>query len=363
MYGISGESCLDAKVKGEDWHDDGGPSYNCEWYSQKKKRCKKYGGKHPWKGLTANDACCACGGGEGEGKALKPVCVDLTLANGDPWHDEGGPKTTCQWYSEKSNRCKKYGSKYPFEEMTASAACCTCGGGIEQANNVVVEEGAETFPITAHLRLFNISVADITMNKQVRLVQALEKVLNLEKGAVKIKKLKDFDVPQRKKKTMINPFEGRRNNNRQRTGPVFNFKPRKAVTNAVDVSFVVRLTEVSVFQLNFKKAVDKRYMRQQIRRRLKTVSRVTIPKMMSGLACMGYCNTATPTKEDGEECYCGQDCLVMGDCCPSFFVVPCLEEKRITFAPTPAGPGDHWAAANQRWNMLDPNQGEYKPIG
>ena len=39
-------------------------TYNCLWYAQSgSKRCQWYGSRFPHAGVTANNACCACGGG------------------------------------------------------------------------------------------------------------------------------------------------------------------------------------------------------------------------------------------------------------------------------------------------------------
>ena len=48
---------------GLDWHDSYGSKYTCAWYSQNVNRCDKYGAGSPNSGLTANQACCVCGGG------------------------------------------------------------------------------------------------------------------------------------------------------------------------------------------------------------------------------------------------------------------------------------------------------------
>lgn len=45
------------------WHEDGFPQYDCVWYEQGQ-RCSRYGGYYDGSdGKTANQACCACGGG------------------------------------------------------------------------------------------------------------------------------------------------------------------------------------------------------------------------------------------------------------------------------------------------------------
>ena len=46
----------------EGWYDIDGPTYDCEWYSQGS-NCASYGDSYANEGLTANMACCVCGGG------------------------------------------------------------------------------------------------------------------------------------------------------------------------------------------------------------------------------------------------------------------------------------------------------------
>ena len=49
------------------WHDSDGEKYNCEYY-EKHDKCKSWGDDYAWpsdsRGKTANEACCACDGGE-----------------------------------------------------------------------------------------------------------------------------------------------------------------------------------------------------------------------------------------------------------------------------------------------------------
>mmetsp|Transcript_17007 Transcript_17007/g.23945 ORF Transcript_17007/g.23945 Transcript_17007/m.23945 type:complete len:585 (-) Transcript_17007:137-1891(-) len=45
-----------------DWHDANGSTYNCSWYDLGT-NCQLYGDGFESQGFTANEACCACGGG------------------------------------------------------------------------------------------------------------------------------------------------------------------------------------------------------------------------------------------------------------------------------------------------------------
>ena len=54
------ETCTDI----DSWFDADGEQFNCAWYSaQPHYRCMVYGDRSRHDGMTANDACCACGGG------------------------------------------------------------------------------------------------------------------------------------------------------------------------------------------------------------------------------------------------------------------------------------------------------------
>jgi len=57
-YGEEWKTCEDT----ENWHEDGYPTYNCEWYAYNLDYCHKeyYVG---WDGEYAHSGCCACGGG------------------------------------------------------------------------------------------------------------------------------------------------------------------------------------------------------------------------------------------------------------------------------------------------------------
>ena len=45
------------------FYDNAGTKYNCKWYASNEKNCRKYGDDYPNGGVTANEMCCACGGG------------------------------------------------------------------------------------------------------------------------------------------------------------------------------------------------------------------------------------------------------------------------------------------------------------
>merc|ERR1712195_223760 len=51
-------------VDGILWNDSDGANYNCAWYARTLSNCAAYGNSFANEGLTANMACCACGGGD-----------------------------------------------------------------------------------------------------------------------------------------------------------------------------------------------------------------------------------------------------------------------------------------------------------
>ena len=71
------------------WHDPDGSNYDCAWYAALN-RCSLYGDSYPNFGKTANEACCACGGGS------QSVCQNI-----QGWYDSDGVKYDCSWYSQR----------------------------------------------------------------------------------------------------------------------------------------------------------------------------------------------------------------------------------------------------------------------
>jgi hypothetical protein len=63
---------------GKTWHDSGGEKYNCFYYEDND-LCVSDGDKYANDGMSANDACCACGGGSG----------GVAVETGEPQPDEG----------------------------------------------------------------------------------------------------------------------------------------------------------------------------------------------------------------------------------------------------------------------------------
>jgi hypothetical protein len=345
--------CHDVMVNGVNWHETGSTKYDCKWYAGRESRCSEYGDNNPWGGFTAKKACCLCGGG-----ATDTQCSDLTLVNGEPWHDEGGKSTDCKWYAGKRKRCNKYGDKYPFDGLTANDACCTCGGG-----EIVEQEAPEPLKlhsVSAKVRLFNFTVEELTQSKAIGLIQALSSALTVPMQNLNVSKYEDYDVPD--------PWARKGNAmsliNLTKSGPAARHRrkawaqqqPNKART-AVDMTFTAKVANLETFKTRFDRAIQKRTLKAKFRKVMPSLSRVSSPFGLEAVdvACFENCNRGRAFEEYGEKCYCSQVCIEFGDCCPSFFDLKCLPPDWVTFSPTPSGPGDHWLARNQQWNMLDPN--------
>jgi hypothetical protein len=86
-------------------------------------------------------------------------CEDVTLENGEEWHDIGGEDYTCNWYGNDIDLgygddsvldyCNDYGEDYENGGYNASQACCTCGGGLrntpQPCQDVTLENGEEWY--------------------------------------------------------------------------------------------------------------------------------------------------------------------------------------------------------------------------
>jgi len=142
--------CIDDPA---DWFDSDGPQYTCEWYSVGS-RCASYGsGYANGDGYTADQACCACGGGRvgappsptvtvaqapsatpsklpSSKPSLEPSSSPSEVCTDSPenWSDANGTTFDCNWYGS-DNRCSLFGNNFENLDKTANQACCVCGGG------------------------------------------------------------------------------------------------------------------------------------------------------------------------------------------------------------------------------------------
>ena len=72
--------------------------------------------------LTANEACCACGGGTPEYE----LCNNFQTPEGNDWTDATG--RNCDAYAQ-FHLCYEDGDSFAKWGMTADQACCACRGG------------------------------------------------------------------------------------------------------------------------------------------------------------------------------------------------------------------------------------------
>jgi hypothetical protein len=114
------------------WNDSDGPEYDCAWY-EAEDACE-YGLEYENDGYTAAEACCFCGGGNGDNGDDETVApTEETVAPGGPcedvpgWYDSDGPEYDCAWY-EAEDACW-LASAFENDGYTAAEACCFCGGG------------------------------------------------------------------------------------------------------------------------------------------------------------------------------------------------------------------------------------------
>jgi len=70
------QQCSDLSIDGAEWHDAGGKEYTCRnHYAVAKNACQVDGRAYSWGGMSAQDACCVCGGGQVGGMTKRDVCA------------------------------------------------------------------------------------------------------------------------------------------------------------------------------------------------------------------------------------------------------------------------------------------------
>ncbi|GFH50147.1 hypothetical protein CTEN210_06623 [Chaetoceros tenuissimus] len=110
------------------WFDSYGVT--CDFYFAEE-NCDLFGSVDAGpSGLTANDACCICGGGVGNYPTVAPTVSNaptITCDDVTDWIDSYDDN--CSWYDSKGS-CESFGSIPGRSGLTANEACCICGGGI-----------------------------------------------------------------------------------------------------------------------------------------------------------------------------------------------------------------------------------------
>lgn len=74
------DQCADSPIG---WYDADGPYYDCTWYGSGSSYCSSYGDYYSNFGTTANQACCACGGGESVCSTTAPSASSAFLASAE----------------------------------------------------------------------------------------------------------------------------------------------------------------------------------------------------------------------------------------------------------------------------------------
>lgn len=112
-----------------------GAAYDCEWYAagDDGDHCGEFGSVQSLNfNRTAREACCVCGGGFHFTQTTTVTmtstteCFDWQPARQKDWSD--GQGHTCKYY-ERELLVKSTCSESENFGMTASQACCVCGGG------------------------------------------------------------------------------------------------------------------------------------------------------------------------------------------------------------------------------------------
>ncbi|CAK0867933.1 unnamed protein product [Prorocentrum cordatum] len=124
------------------WYDLLGEAYDCEWYADNFEHCGEFALAGLNFNMTANDACCACGGGVGyppttthtattttvttHTATTTTVCVDWQPTYLDPWEDVDG--NGCTYYERIFSTLGGCLGPAGFGRV-ATEVCCACGGG------------------------------------------------------------------------------------------------------------------------------------------------------------------------------------------------------------------------------------------
>jgi len=136
--------CIDDPVG---WYDSSSPDYTCEWYGSKAWYCESYGDSWSNFGMTANQACCVCGGGSTNGTVTpsptpaptppQNECIDNPVG----WYDSAGPDINCEYLGSvyfDGNTCGYFGDLIENFGKTANQACCACGGGTTSNSTSII---------------------------------------------------------------------------------------------------------------------------------------------------------------------------------------------------------------------------------
>eukprot|EP00816_Leptocylindrus_hargravesii_P008624 CAMPEP_0196826896 /NCGR_PEP_ID=MMETSP1362-20130617/93853_1 /TAXON_ID=163516 /ORGANISM="Leptocylindrus danicus, Strain CCMP1856" /LENGTH=1879 /DNA_ID=CAMNT_0042207495 /DNA_START=399 /DNA_END=6037 /DNA_ORIENTATION=- len=116
-----------------DWQDNYG--FGCGWYEEvEEPGCPEYGFEVNSDGISAQEACCYCGGGWHETPSNSPTISYPSFScvgNFIDWLNDYGDD--CRWYEENDEPgCPEYGFEVNSDGISAQEACCYCGGGWDE---------------------------------------------------------------------------------------------------------------------------------------------------------------------------------------------------------------------------------------
>lgn len=133
--------CSDVKVGDAPWRDALGGT--CAKYEEHKHWCEHFGGSrdHAYAGITANKACCACGGG-----ATMSPTADPTADPTPPPPAPPAPPGPCKWKSRDGVKKGKLGRDCT-RKCPAGGRCRWCGSNGLCANSVCTCPGELFEPI------------------------------------------------------------------------------------------------------------------------------------------------------------------------------------------------------------------------
>ncbi|KAL7469316.1 hypothetical protein ACHAXS_009583 [Conticribra weissflogii] len=130
------------------WYDSTGDG--CGWY-ERGNNCESYGSQFPSyrEGLTANEACCVCGGG----LSSSPPASDAPLVPGcsdSPFNWATDLGIGCEWYGREERNCVEFGDKVGTGGKTANEVCCACRGGFNPTNNELIDGSGVSVQMTSN---------------------------------------------------------------------------------------------------------------------------------------------------------------------------------------------------------------------
>jgi hypothetical protein len=98
-------------------------------------------------------------------------CQDYVPSGAAAWHDADGSQYNCDWYALGTS-CSDYGTSYANFGMTASEACCACGGGVMGGGVVVGTTADPSLGAQATTTAPSLGASSVTENQDGDLISA-----------------------------------------------------------------------------------------------------------------------------------------------------------------------------------------------